>query len=302
MKKILSAFLLGAALISAGCEKEKVFFEDQLNGSKSGAGFGLPNTEPMALVVEASSTTVSEAVNAFLSGNNKGNATITIAVDESLVDAYNATNGTDYMVMPSDVYTIPSSITISGGSGTADASFDIQKLLESGTSAAIGFKITAVSGATDYVMPGNSQIVVTIKVKNPYEGDYASKGYFFHPSSPRAIARDKFVATIDPNTSEAELGDLGGSNYFFDFDTDGSTVSNWQPIGAAPAAPASGFMTEDNPAGIGTYPGPGGFTSDIYNNTYDAANGIYWLHYGYGVGSSGQAGYTRQTYEKLTLK
>ena len=79
------------------------------------------------------------------------------------------------MVMPSDVYSIPSSITINGGSGSADASFDIQKLLEYGTSAAIGFKITAVSGATSYVMPGNSQIVVTIKVKNPYEGDYASR-------------------------------------------------------------------------------------------------------------------------------
>lgn len=302
MKKICSAFLLSALIITAGCEKEKIFYETQLEGAASGAGFGLPNNEPLSLTVEASATTINEAISAFLSGNNTGSATVTVAVDESLVDAYNTENGTAIEVMPSDVYTIPASISISGGSGSADASFDIQKLLTYGTNFAIGFKITNVEGATDYIIPGNSTMVVVIKVKNPYEGEYACKGYFFHPTAPRSMARDKFVATIDPNTSEAELGDLGGSAYFYNFDTEGSTVSNWVPVGATPAAPSSGFMTLDNPAGITTYPGPGGFTSDIYNNTYDAASGVFSMHYGYGVGSSGQEGYTRQCYETLTLK
>ena len=302
MKKLSIAFLLGAIIITAGCEKEKVFFETQLEGAESGVGLGQPNGEPIELTVEASATTIEQAINVFLSSNNKGTATVSIAVDEALVDEYNAANGTAFAVMPSDIYNIPGSINISNGSGSANATFDIQKLLEYGTLFAIGYKITDVSGATDYIMPGNSANVVIIKVKNPYEGEYSCKGYFYHPSAPRAIARDKFVATIDPNTSEAELGDLGGSAYFFHFDVEGSNVTNWQPVGATPTLPSSGFMTLDNPAGIGTYPGPGGFTHDAYPNTYDAASGVFKLHYGYGVGSANQAGYTRQVYEQWTLK
>lgn len=302
MKKICIAFLLGAIIFTTGCDKEKVFFETQLEGAATGVGLGQPNGEPVEMTVEASSTIVEEAINVFLSSNNKGSATVTLAVDESLVDEFNANNGTAYAVMPSDIYTIPTSVSVNSGSGTATATFDIQKLLTYGTQFAIGYKITDVSGATDYILPGNSANVLIIKVKNPYEGEYGCKGYFFHPSAPRAIARDKFVATIDPNTSEAELGDLGGAAYFFHFDTEGSNVTNWQPVGATPALPSSGFMTEDNPAGIGTYPGPGGFTHDAYPNTYDAASGVYLLHYGYGVGSSGQSGYTRFVYEEWTLK
>lgn len=170
MKKILSAFLLGAALITAGCEKDKVFLEDQLSGAKSGVGFGSPNNDALTLAVDASETNVTAAINAFLTGGNKGNATITIAVDESIVASYNETNGTEFEAMPSDVYTIPSSISISGGEGTAEASIDIQKLLTYGISFAVGYKITDVTGATDYIQPGNSQGVIIVQVKNKYDG------------------------------------------------------------------------------------------------------------------------------------
>jgi hypothetical protein len=224
-----------------------------------------------------------------------------LSVDESLVTAYNDANGTAIDVMPSEAYSLPSSITVSGGSGSSDATFDIQTMLEYGTTFAIGLKISGASGGTSYIIPGNSELVIIIKVKNAYEGTYGVKGYFVHPSSPRAIARDKFVATIDPNTSEAELGDLGGSGYYFDFDVDGSTVNNWVPVGATPALPSSGFMTVDNPTGSATYPG-GTYTSANYPNTYDAASGVFKLHYGYGVGSSGQTGFSREVFETWTPK
>jgi hypothetical protein len=299
MKKILSAFLLGSILFTAGCEKEKVFFEEELNGATSGAGFGLSNNDPLSVTVEATSTTITQAINAFAAGGIS--ADLNLAVDESLVTAYNDANGTAIEVMPSDIYTLPSSISISGGSGSSDATFDIQKLLTYGTTFAIGLQITDVSGGTSYIVPGNSQLVIIIKVKNAYEGNYSAKGYLVHPSSPRAIARDKFVATVDPNTSNVELGDLGANGYYFDFDVDGSTVNNWVPTDATPALPSSGFMTIDNPTGDPNYPG-GSYTSANYPNTYDEASGIFKLHYGYGVGSSGQEGFSREVYETLTRK
>ena len=121
MKKILSAFLLGSVLFTAGCEKEKVFFEEELNGATAGAGFGLSNNDPLSLTVEASSTTITQAINAYMAGG--GSANVSLAVDESLVTAYNDANGTAIEVMPSDIYTLPTSISISGGSGFRRAFF-----------------------------------------------------------------------------------------------------------------------------------------------------------------------------------
>ena len=284
-----------------GCKKEKVFFQEELSDSQVGVGFGLPNGEPLALTVDASVTSLTESINAFVS--NGGNSNINIEVDESLVEDFNTANGTSFDIMPSGTYTVPSNISISGGSGKADATFNITELLNYGTSFAIGLKISSGSGGTNYIVPGNSQLVITLKVKNAYEATYSARGYFVHPSSPRAIARDKFVATVDPNTSEVELGDLGGSAYYFHFDVaeDKTTVNNWVPVGATPAAPSSGFMTVDNPTGSATYPGAP-YTSTNYPNTYDEASGVFKLHYGYGVGSSGQTGYSRETFETLTRK
>lgn len=170
MKKISVAFLLSAFIIAAGCEKEKVFFEEQLSDSKSGVGFGQPNSETILLAVEATDPSVTAVLKAFLSGNNKGEANVSIVADPSLVDAYNAANGTSFPIMPSDVYTLPSSISISGGSGSADLVIDIQKLVTYGIGFALGVKISDVSGGTDYVMPGNSEQVIIVQVKNKYDG------------------------------------------------------------------------------------------------------------------------------------
>lgn len=162
--------MLGTALFTAGCDKEKIFFEEELDGAQAGAGFGLPNQSPISLTVEGSATSYTEAINAFVSDN--GSANLTLAVDESLVTAYNEANGTDFAIMPSDVYTLPSAISVSGGSGSSDATFDITKLLTYGTSFAIGVKITGASGGTSYVLPGNSQKVIIVQVKNKYDGVY----------------------------------------------------------------------------------------------------------------------------------
>lgn len=170
MRKIIVSFLLASTLFSVGCKKEKVFFEEELEGAQTGAGFGLPNQSPISLTLESSTTSYTEAINAFVS--NGGSAELSLSVDESLVDAYNAANGTAFGIMPSDIYTLPNSISVSGGSGSSDATFDIQKLLTYGSSFAIGIKITGASGGTSYVLPGNSEKVIIVQVKNKYDGVY----------------------------------------------------------------------------------------------------------------------------------
>ena len=132
--------------------------------------------------------------------------------------------------------------------------------------------------------------------------------YFFHPTLPRYNSGiGTHLRIIDSNTYQLEVGDLGiSSGYSFQFQVDANyKLVNWVAIGSTPAAPASGFMTLDNPGKIAypisPLPGQWPFNSTLYNNTYDPLTHTFYLHYGYGTGSSSQAGYTRQIYEKCTV-
>ena len=102
------------------------------------------------------------------------------------------------------------------------------------------------------------------------------------------------------------MGDLGG--WLFRFNTDDATgmLSNWEAAGSTPAAPSSGFFTADNPGNI-AYPGPefpgqGEWKYSTYKNWYDAGAKTFWMHYGYGGGSTDQNGWTRNIYEKWVRK
>ena len=133
-------------------------------------------------------------------------------------------------------------------------------------------------------------------------GNYTAFGYFFHPTQPRYFNQSAPLALISGTTYEVSLADLAG--YSFRFTVDGTNhLVNWTPTGSTPAIPSSGFMTADNPGNIiyTATPGPGTtpYIQSTYNNTYDPATHTFYLHYGYGVGSSDQTGYSRQVYEKL---
>ena len=68
-----------------------------------------------------------------------------------------------------------------------------------------------------------------------------------------------------------------------------------------PNAPASGFMTLDNPGNqIFKNGGPPGgtYVHVNYNNRYDPNTNTLFLHFGFGTGSTSQYGYTTQVYQK----
>ena len=136
-------------------------------------------------------------------------------------------------------------------------------------------------------------------------GDYNVSGYFFHPSAPRAIGSVKTITQVSANTYQVNiLGDLPG--FGFQFTVDGSNhLINWVATGSTAPAPASGFMTADNPGGF-TYPGPPYPGTDpwlqtTYNNTYNPATHTFYMHYGYNTVATNQNGYDRQIYEQYVL-
>lgn len=146
----------------------------------------------------------------------------------------------------------------------------------------------------------------TITIAQNLTGFYEAEGYFFHPSLPRAYSYTKSVIWVEANRYQLNLGDLGASGYRFLFEVDAeNNLINWEAVDVTPAAPSSGFMTMDNPGGISfTAPIPPGtspYLHSIYNNRYDPVTKTFYLHYGYAIGSTGETGFTRQVYEKLTL-
>ena len=130
------------------------------------------------------------------------------------------------------------------------------------------------------------------------QGLYQSSGYFFHPTSSRALNAQKNIIRISTNTYQADVADLSGYSFQFTVDASNNLI-NWTPVGSTPALPASNFMTSDNPGGFSWYPGSTtGFVHSTYNNTYDPVTKTFYLHYGYQSGSTGQIQFQRQIYEK----
>jgi hypothetical protein len=149
-----------------------------------------------------------------------------------------------------------------------------------GGSWALGYQISSID-KPDYTISGNLNTgIVSIGVKNAYEGDYHATGFFQHPTVPRDIDMDEYVSTIGLNSVSKVLGDLTGTNINITINAN-NTVS---------IAPGSG--TSGTTASVAAMSGDG-----VYNNTYDPATHTFWLKYGYPM-----PGPTRIITEKVTLQ
>lgn len=297
---LLLIFLIACVV---GCEKEKSIVDVSKEGAAKGVGFGEILADGLSIYALPTAGIVEDSLKVFMSGGNAGSATeVSIQQDNSIVDEYNEINGTTLEYAPDGLYTLPASITIpaNASAGAAKASFDITQLFAHGFVFAVGLKISGVSGGSNYALATQSKIIYIITIQNAYDADYTVKGYFVHPSSPRAISDVKHITTVSDIRCLAPHSDLYTSDYYFEFDVSSeNTLVNYNASGATPAVPASGFMTVDNPTGSATYPGPP-YVSSTYNNTYDPAEQTFWMHYGYGVGTSNQNSYSREVYEKWT--
>ena len=314
MKRILinSSIIVSLVMAMTGCQKDIDVLATAQAGATPAVGFGLSNRDALSIGVAASAPTLDTTIKLF--SNKAGSAaTVTVAVDNTIVDTYNTTNTTKIAYMPASVYTVPATVAIAAGSKEGDAklSVDITKLLGFGTEFALGLSITNVSGGPNAVLADHSKLFILVQVKNAYDADYTVTGYLFHPSSTRAIKATKHLTTVSSVTSKGDVGDLGGSGYQFQFDVSATnTLTNWVSLGSTPLPPKAGFMTLDNGGGYdfttgnATFnPGTAPWQVSTYNNTYDPSSSTFWMHYGYYSGGTplpgtGEVTYSRIIYEK----
>lgn len=232
--------------------------------------------------------------------------TIQMAIDTNFVNTYNTAQNTKYDRLTADMYTVDSyTLTIPKGSKTATFMIRLNtSAFNFDLSYALGITIKSASAGT---ISGNYGTgIFRVAAKNEYEADYTVTGWFFHPTAGREIDETKTLSTAGLNTCNAPLGDLGSSDYNFDFDISGSTLTNFVATGLTPTGAKSGFFTKDQAAASSWVnsplsddsPGTSPWLHATYNNTYDAATQTFYMHYGYASGGTGEATWTRQVYEK----
>lgn len=100
--------------------------------------------------------------------------TVTLAVDPTLVAAYNTDQSDDLVALPNSLYTPTLSVVIPKGQRTGTAIFNIKpNQFDLSKRYALGLKITAVSSG---IISGNfSSIIVNTIAKNKFDGTYNFK-------------------------------------------------------------------------------------------------------------------------------
>jgi hypothetical protein len=119
-----------------------------------------------------------------------GTIHVVLAVDNSLVTAYNTANGSNFLALPTNAYTLPNGLEFdlpAGNEGQYTLPLTLNKNnLNLQNAYAIGFKIVSVSeGQIDQLQ---KNIVVTILVKNKYDGVYDIDGTFVDYSNPAFVS------------------------------------------------------------------------------------------------------------------
>jgi len=131
---------------------------------------------------------------------------VSVSLDDALVDAYNAENGTAYAIPPSTMFTILNSeVIIPKGSHTGYVQIKFKPSDFIGADWALGFKIASIQ-ESGYTISGNLSTGTTvIAIKNQYDGLYDAEGYFLHPVFFGDYSSEWTCATSGPNSVTFQL-------------------------------------------------------------------------------------------------
>jgi hypothetical protein len=190
MKKkiyLITTILLSAAVLSlSSCLKDPRYVDFSKVGTlvelPLAAANGLGNLTPEALPILATPQPIQVVVNVASPSALSSALTVTLAVDQAALTAYNHANGLDtgtnvpYVLPPDGSYTI-SSLKVTIPAGQRSASLNIQvttTLLDPAGLYIIPISIVDASGQK---ISNYKTILLNVQAKNKYDGTYSLKGY-----------------------------------------------------------------------------------------------------------------------------
>ena len=187
---------------------------------------------------------------------------VTVSVDQATLDAYNTANGETYTLLPAADFSIPASVTVPANQRIGLLTITIKSnLIDPAGHFAIPLKITDASGEK---ISNYNTIIYAVSVKNQYDGIYKATGTFVRVGlDQRTINQSKSVSTINANTVQSTVADLGTALNL--------TVNADNSVTVA--------FVGSSLSGL-----PGAYSSDGVN-TYNPSTKTFTLHYQYRSGA-----------------
>lgn len=250
MKKLLSLFVAGGIAFSmTSCLKDDEHFVDFAGAPPvidipTSAFYGVVANQGLSI----QTAPVSYSFNVNLSGPQTlaQDVTVTLAVDPSVLTQYNAANGTNYKPLLASLYQFTTTTTtIKAGQRLAPVTINFfsgadkitDQVAYNNANYALPIRVTSTSNNVA-VSSNFGYKIISLKLRNQYDGTYLSKGYFTHPtpSASRAINLEKTLQTIDLNTVQTEFADLGGQGWLMQLRVNADNTVTLIPKGAASTA------------------------------------------------------------------
>ena len=266
MKKVkFLSFILGATLIATtGCLKDKGFEDGEygINGadnSPAGIGFqkGIQRNVPLGLDLSSSPQTIVVPVNLLHKNFAPADITVNLAVDPSLIRAYNqaildedpaATDTLLYLQSGVD-FNLPATVVIPKDTNVAFLEIVVPTTaaLDPNTRYGMGFKIaSADAGYT--IATNEDELLYIIGLKNKYDGRYNLTGYHNRVPYTFPYETEMHMVTFGPSDVQYIWPEVDGPGH---------------PIGVGPNNSMSWYGAAVSP--VASFDPVTNLVTDVYN-------------------------------------
>jgi hypothetical protein len=197
MKKISFILLAFTVVLATGCLKDKGFdnqeygIKDPSGTSTPGVGFNLKGgagyIRTIGLDVSSTGQTIAPenvTIGYYANTNAPKDINVSIALDPSIVDDYNAANGTTIQLLDPSVYTIASpNLVIGAGKQNVAINMIVNSTLtlDPSTTYAIAFRIVNVDNGVKIASNMDKHLLI-FNIKNRYDGRYELTFTNTHPT------------------------------------------------------------------------------------------------------------------------
>jgi hypothetical protein len=198
-------------------------------------GDGTPNSLEAAFTRNAVPSDYNIMVNYAAAEANATNIDVTLSnTDAAVLTRYNTANGTNFTIMPTNAYTVPTVISIPAGQRKAEVPIKITTTaLDPTVAYAIPFTITNASGVT--ISKNFTSLVLIVRLKNIYDGVYTVTGTMVDATNSAftgEASREYHLVTSSATSAALFAPDFNGGIYghpFLNAGT-GTYYGNFAPV------------------------------------------------------------------------
>lgn len=275
-KILLISTLLAGLFILSSCLKddEHDYWKDEVSG-KMYATVLVPTLQSLGLEPVADDVEYSFMVNIATEKAPSHDVTITLAVDNDALTAYNTRTGKAYLLYP-NIEILTPTVTILAGTRTAYGKFKVwgADALDACDNFIAPISIASVSDPKITISANMKTCMLALPIANPYAADYDVVGYRIRPGNPTEMISAGAVQTY--STLDCKTVDKNGfgnySAYNIKIEVTATTMVvggvtcykvNAQPYDPATGADVGGMFASFQGDATVTNPAPPAVLTDI---------------------------------------